>query len=319
MLPWGCRVPENTLKTTLRPVSDPEVSVLLPVRNGERFIEESVRSVLSQTLKNFELLVVDDGSQDRTIELLESFGDPRLTIIKNTGQPGLVGALNTGISFAEGDFIARIDHDDIALPTRLEVQANILRRKRNVGLVGSWVETFGASTKLVKLPETSHHIRWSLFSENPMAHPSVMFRTNWNHGRKGYYDERFSLAEDYEMWTRLLAQWDGINIPVPLTQYRIHEDQLTGQLQQEREQCVREIARREADKVGYPALPKDSSFLQECLWWKHLLNCPGVAGKGDSASRRSFLRIKYLTVLKAQLSKCVEPKKWRGTGEERPE
>lgn len=297
-------------------VSKPEVTVILPVRNGEQFVEECVQSILSQTFKNFELLVIDDGSQDRTIAVLKSFEDHRLEIIPNSGQPGIVGALNTGISRARGDFIARIDHDDVALTRRLEMQAKILRTYPNIGLVGSWVENFGNSRKLVKFPKSSLHIKFSLFSENPMAHPSVMFRSNWDKGQKGYYSQEFSLAEDYEMWTRLLSQWDGVNIPIPLTRYRVHASQVTAHQRGERKQLARIIAAREAKRIGYRPLAENPTLFDEISWWRGLLKCSQLSGDGELFSRQTFLLTTYISLLKARLSRLFPPSsKARPTGQ----
>ena len=188
----------------------PRVSVLLPARNEERFLQQAVQSILRQTEPNFELIVVDDGSTDDSRAIVERLaaGDRR---IKPIHQPhsGIVAALNRGMREASGSYVARMDADDLAQPKRLELQAHYLDQHPSVGLVGSRVEYLGDARRnrglavFVKWSNslvTPRDIELYRFVETPFVHPSVMFRRKLTERLGTYGDGPF--PEDYELWLR---------------------------------------------------------------------------------------------------------------------
>src|SRR5262249_44526169 len=159
----------------------PLVSVVMPVYNGERFVVEAVRSILAQTFRDFECLVVDDGSTDRTPELLaaEQARDPRLVVHRQPANLGFREALTTGCALARGELIARMDADDISLPTRLERQVAFLQTHPKVGVVGSAVQFLddrGAPGAIKLNPLGSGLAAWSMVFFNSLVHPSVTLR-----------------------------------------------------------------------------------------------------------------------------------------------
>ncbi|NNF61698.1 MAG: glycosyltransferase [Gammaproteobacteria bacterium] len=185
----------------------PAVTVLLPVRNGAATIAECVRSVLAQTLDDFELIVVDDHSGDETHVALGSFTDSRIRILPNPGR-GLVSALNTGLLAARANLVARMDADDRMAPIRLERQHHYLTRHNTTALLGSRVEKFPAVTdgyqEYLDWQNnclTAADIDAEIFVESPFAHPSVMFRRDVVRAAGGYRHGDF--PEDYELWLRL--------------------------------------------------------------------------------------------------------------------
>src|SRR5947208_11205951 len=152
----------------------PLVSVVMPVYNGERFVVEAVRSILAQTFRDFECIVVDDGSTDRTPELLaiEQTGDPRLVVHRQPSNMGFRMALNTGCALARGEFIARMDADDVSLPTRLERQVAFLRANPRVGAVGSAIQVIddrGVRSRIKSYPLGSGLAAWSMLFFNSLA------------------------------------------------------------------------------------------------------------------------------------------------------
>src|SRR5688572_25854696 len=159
--------------------NDPLISVVIPVYNGERFVVEAIRSILTQTLRDFECIVVDDGSTDQTPQLLafEQSRDSRITVHRQPSNMGFRTALNTGCLLARGEFIARMDADDVSLPFRFEHQVRFLQTHPQVGVVGSAVQLLnelGERGEIKSFPLESGLAEWSMIFFNSLAHPSVM-------------------------------------------------------------------------------------------------------------------------------------------------
>jgi len=207
----------------------PAVTVLMPVRNGERWLEQSLRSVALQTIHDFEFLIVDNGSTDRTPEILARAcaGDQRFIALREPHR-GIVPALNTGLAAARAPLIARLDADDMALPNRLERQLDFMSCHPEVGLLGSWADVIDTRGKVYghRRPLTGHDdlVRILKFS-NPFIHPAVMFRTELVR-RLGGYRAAFEVSEDYDLWLRMSEVTVLANLPEPLVFYRLHAGNL---------------------------------------------------------------------------------------------
>ncbi|MCX6188609.1 MAG: glycosyltransferase [Bacteroidetes bacterium] len=202
------------------PIITPKISVLMPVYNCRPFIEESVNSILNQTFADFEFLIIDDCSTDGTYEFLQSLTDARIKLIRKEENSGISESLNMGIDLARGEYIARMDGDDISLVTRFEEQFQIMSMNSEMVVCGSWLKILGTE-KVYQNPETHEKILFSLLKSNPIAHPSVMFRKSVLASLK--YDKTKEPAEDYELWTRLVFEGGFYNIQKPLLIYRQHE------------------------------------------------------------------------------------------------
>lgn len=206
----------------------PKVSVLMPVYNEVRFLREAVQSILAQTFLNFEFIIVDDGSKSKTREILSSFKDPRLKIFFEDHR-GLCETLNKGIKEAQGEYIARMDADDIALPGRLEEQVSFLESHPRVALCGTWVSLInemGEKIREHRLPVLHKDIARMLLFHNPFFHPTVMWRKEVTE-KVGAYNPRYKYVEDYELWMRAAKQFTMANIPKPLLEYRITSSGVT--------------------------------------------------------------------------------------------
>ena len=152
----------------------------MPVYNGERYLRQAVASVLAQTFEAFELIVIDDASVDRTPEILASFADSRIRVLRNVQNLGIVGSLNRGMSAARGRYIARMDADDLCLPTRFVRQMDFLERHPDIVLVGT--NFFSLSNGHVQkhsglIDPDSRLLRCLFYFGNPVAHPTMMFRS----------------------------------------------------------------------------------------------------------------------------------------------
>ena len=204
------------------------VSVVISVYNGERFIAEAIESILQQTFCDFELIIIDDGSTDRTVELLRQFqaSDKRIVII-SPGKVGFVSALNIGVEHAQGKYIARMDADDIALRDRLAKQVDFLERTPEVGICGSAVFFLdGNRERLATFPVYHRQIHSNLLFYCCLAHPSVMLRRDVFLVVR--YRSEFGGACDFDLWAS--AAWAGIrlhNLREPLIKFRMHHQSMT--------------------------------------------------------------------------------------------
>lgn len=199
------------------------MSVILPVYNQAEYLPLAIDSVLCQTFANFELIIIDDGSKQNIQRVIEKYQDSRIKFIRNKSHAGLVHALNQGLGKARGDFIARMDADDICLPVRLEKQVAYLRSKPDVGVAASWIELIDASGRTIG-KETQLHTKdvyAFLTRANPFRHSSVMFRRSLV-SKCGGYDPMLDGAEDYDLWLRYAKFARLAIISEILLQYRIH-------------------------------------------------------------------------------------------------
>lgn len=212
----------------------PAVSVLMAVYNGERHLAAAIESVLAQTFGDFELLVVDDGSQDGSRTIAERYDDPRVRVLPLTPNGGLSAALNHGLAAARSPLIARQDADDLAEPHRLEQQVARMRAHPDLALLGSRgtaIREDGTPTGEVWRPIGAVNIAWYSLVDNPFAHTSVMYRTAIVRDEMGGYDARFDpFSQDYALWTRVLLRYPVDNLPDRLIRYRVHESSIIGAL-----------------------------------------------------------------------------------------
>jgi glycosyltransferase involved in cell wall biosynthesis len=213
-------------------MSAPRVSVVLPVLNGERYLRASVDSVLAQTFRDFELLIIDDGSTDSSRAIAESYDDPRVRILINEQNLGLPKSFNVGLRAARGSLIARHDADDIALPTRFEKQVAWLDAHPEVVLLGTQARTIDANGRPVadvgnSKPLGTMGIRWGLLFFNPFIHTTVMYRRE-EIVALGMYNETYDASEDLDLWSRVIAKYECANLPDTLVQYRAHGESVAG-------------------------------------------------------------------------------------------
>ena len=237
----------------------PLVTVLLAVHDGERYLGAAVASALGQTSSDLELLVVDDASTDRTPEILADVAEARLRVIRNDERLGLAGSLNRGLDEARGEYIARLDADDVALPRRLERQLARLRSSPRVGVLGSAVLEIDDGNRVGRLhqmPTGAGAVRWAALFSSPFFHPSVFVDRDLLERNGLRYDTSFEESEDYELWSRLLDVADGDNLPDPLVLYRVHAAQASQRRRELQRECQLRVARRRIAAVA-PELSAD--------------------------------------------------------------
>lgn len=207
----------------------PSISIVISAYNAEKYIADCIESILEQTFSDFELIIVDDGSEDRTLEISAKYNDSRLNLISS--DHNFIKSLNTGISLARGKYIARMDADDTMIPNRLELQYHYMEENSSVDICGGWMDTFGNNSRLKKFPLNHEEIIPSLLLYNCIANPSTIIRKESLKRFSLYpniYKQEFIYAEDYRLWVDLAMK--GLrfaNIPQVLVKYRLSETQNT--------------------------------------------------------------------------------------------
>jgi glycosyltransferase involved in cell wall biosynthesis len=207
------------------------ITVLMPVYNGEKYLREAIDSILNQTFTDFEFLIVDDGSTDNSVEIINSYQNSRINLVKNDKNEGLVYTLNRGLSLAKGEYIARMDCDDISLPERLKKQIDFLDSNSEIAVVGTWIKVINEKEEpqtTWQYPLKPLEIQWNLYFYCPLAHPSVMFRKRIILSN-GSYSPEMTHAEDYELWWRLSKKYLLANLPDILLIYRQHQSSITNE------------------------------------------------------------------------------------------
>jgi glycosyltransferase involved in cell wall biosynthesis len=199
------------------------VSVLMSVYDGERYLRDSVESMLNQTFSDFEFIIVNDSSTDASRAILESYDDSRILLLHNQKNRGLTYSLNRGLAAAKGEYMARMDADDVAMPRRLEKQVSFLRAHPEVGILGCCsvnIDLKGRRVGGSTMPESDLEVRWVSLLGNPFIHSSVMIRRGLLVSEGLKYYEALETTQDYELWTRVLRHTRGGNLPDSLIWYR---------------------------------------------------------------------------------------------------
>jgi len=198
----------------------------MSVYNGGKHLGAAMESILRQTLGDFEFLIVDDGSTDDSADLVLGYGDPRIRLIRNESNFGLAASLNKGLLLARGEYVARMDADDISRPDRLACQVRFLDSHPGVGVCGSWVRLFpGFGGYVWTFPEGTEDIRCRQFYKVGVAHPAVMLRRKFFTEHRLCYDPAYRVAQDYELWGRALQYMEFANIQKVLLDYRMTPEQ----------------------------------------------------------------------------------------------
>jgi hypothetical protein len=259
-----------------------KVSVVMTVYNGEQFLRPAVDSILQQTWPDFELIVVDDGSTDSTGQILDKYAqsDRRVRVLHQT-RAGISASSNCGCALAEGDYIARLDHDDLSLPERLARQVDFMDAHPSVGACGTWTRIIGGTKDTVwRYPCEDSEIRCRLLFGSVLVHSSSMLRKAVL-AQIGGYRPDFVMAQDYDLWSRMAMVAELANLPEALTVYRVHPAGISrkaGQMLAEADRIRLEQLTRlglqptEAEMLAHQALsteqfPSGREFVQAAEAW----------------------------------------------------
>lgn len=202
-------------------MANPKISVIMSVYNGEKYLRESIESILSQTFSDFEFIIVDDSSTDRSVETIQGYGDDRIKVTTNEKNIGLTKSLNKALAQARGDYIARQDADDISLPNRLEEQVKYFKKYPGVALLGTSIYRIDEDGRILGKMVATASPGKILFKENQFSHGTVMFRREVI-DKLGGYDESFRCAQDYELWLRIAKHYEVRILTQILYKLRFH-------------------------------------------------------------------------------------------------
>jgi len=241
---------EAIIATTRQLLMKPNVTVLMPVYNGLPYLREAIESILNQTYTDFEFLIIDDASTDESLDCINSYQDSRIKVIQNVENVGQVPSLNKGLQVAEGNYIARLDQDDVSLPNRLEEQVGFMEKHPDISILCSWEHTIDSSGKKMRswksnLSNYGVFLGRILLGLCPIWHPSVMFRKEVVTGLGGF-DTSYAPAEDYELWKRIAFKRNNAAIVPRFHLLQRQHDQRQSVLQNDRQLEATRRAHNEA-------------------------------------------------------------------------
>lgn len=213
----------------------PKISVVIPAYNAAYYIGACLKSMIDQSFKDQEIVVIDDASTDDSVKVVRSFQDPRIRLIENASNLGLAACVNKAIRSCAGEYIARMDADDIAHPTRLEKQLMFMEANPEIGIVGSAMQSVGHSNFLHRFPASHAACKAQLLFNVCFGHPTVMIRRSvFLPADSLYREELQQYSEEYELWCRLVDRIQFANMQEVLLQYRTFDPQMKSEAQQKR-------------------------------------------------------------------------------------
>ena len=225
----------------------PRVSVVMPAYNCAPFLQQAIDSILNQTLSDLELIIVQEmGSSDDTGTILDGQDDARVRVVRNDVPLGLARSLNRGFALARGEYVARMDADDISLPERLEKQVAYLDENPSVAVVGAAVRHIDEESRIMgmrRYPVSPALVLWNMHFDNAMCHPATMLRRSVFETAGGYSTKARDW-EDFELWSRLMRYHDLSNLPDVLLEYRIHPESVSSRKREEQREHIVDNARR---------------------------------------------------------------------------
>lgn len=242
---------------------NPKISVILPVFNCEAHIVESIASILNQTFVQFELIIIDDCSKDKTVEIIKKNSDKRIFLHQKIKNTGYTDSLNWGIKIAQGKYIARMDADDICHPERLEKQYNYLENNSEILVCGTNAQIIGKDF-CFNYPERHAEIMINLLFGSSLIHPSVMGQRKVF--QENPYDRTKEPAEDYDLWVRLTAKGKLANLKDVLLYYRVHDKQISNAQKYKQEKSARESQLAMFKKLDYDRDKYSDSLVKNAIW-----------------------------------------------------
>jgi len=295
----------------------PQISVIMLAYESGKYIRASIESILAQTFKDFELLIIYDDSKDDTIKIIEEFvkKDERVKCIKNENRKGIVGAANTGLKYAKGKYIARLDSDDLSLPDRLEKQITFMEENPQYGLLGGGYRQIDSEGKILSnswIPSAvPEKIKSILLFENYFAQSTIFIRRTVL-DITGFYDENILSMEDYNLWVRCSFVTKVWNLPDILVYYRVHSDSDTIRKSDIRQTVLSAAYKYQFDKISLSFtaeelflhysiynnnfIPAKEFIQKEKLWLIKLYDFNGKNGKYDEFFFNEVLSEKWFEI-----------------------
>lgn len=244
--------------TNINQVQSGLVSVIMTNYNTpESFLREAIDSILNQTYDDFEFIIVDDASTDDSLSVIEFYTDDRIKILRNEQNIGLTKSLNRALSVCKGEFVARMDSDDISEPQRIEKQVQFLRSNPDVIVCGTWAKFIGDwqqahTNEYIRrtIPERDTFRVYQLFSNNPnIVHPTAMFNRSLMLKYSIHYNEEYIYAQDYRMWISCSRYGECSIVPEVLLRYRVHDRAISSSKKEIQEDCCNRIIQEQLNEL----------------------------------------------------------------------
>ncbi|QIK54208.1 glycosyltransferase [Dysgonomonas sp. HDW5B] len=236
----------------------PKLSIIMPVFNTEKYLREAIDSIIQQSFTDWELLIINDGSTDSSENIIQSYTDKRIQYHRNDQNIGLISTLNKGIDICTGDYIARMDADDISEKDRFKIQLAFLAENKEYAMCGSYAKVIDENNnetgKILNL-QTNDFLQINLLFSVPFIHPSMMFRREVL--KNNYFDPKYKHAEDYELWCRIANNYKIANIPDYLLRYRWHTNNVSVTYSQIQENIKNKIICKELQNIGLQPSEKE--------------------------------------------------------------
>ena len=241
----------------------------MPVYNGEKYLCEAIDSILRQTYRDFDFLIIDDGSTDHSLDIINSYRDSRIKLIRNKKNLGLVQTLNFGLEISDTEYIARMDCDDISLPKRLEKQVAFMDANPAVGISGTWVKPVsGKRNNVWKYAVDPAEIKSQLFFDSCLAHPSVIMRKNKLSRHQLSYDKQHVVAQDWGFWQKASFFFDLANLAQVLLLYRTSNKNVRKKKKELYEPILYEIDRKNTEALGIQLEKENIQLHRKIAAWE---------------------------------------------------
>ncbi len=237
----------------------PAITVLVPVYNAEKYLTEAIDSILNQSFTDFELLIINDGSTDKSEEIILSYSDKRIKYVKNETNLKLIATLNKGFALSTGKYIVRSDADDINYLNRLEMQFQSMEQNPNIVLLGTSFETFGTdiSSTVTRYAADHNTICLKHFYQIHLSHGTSIFRTETIRKHNLRFDSSYEHAEDYELWTRIAQVGRLANLPQVLYKVRHHNQKVSHLYAEIQKQNSLRVKQKLFEQIGLSLSPKE--------------------------------------------------------------
>jgi glycosyltransferase involved in cell wall biosynthesis len=238
-------------------MNNPKVSVLMPVYNGEAYLNDAIESILTQTYKDFEFLIINDGSTDASDKIIRSYNDQRIVYIYHKTNRGVSHSLNTGLARAKGKYVSRMDCDDISMPDRVEQQVRFLEKNPDYGLVGCLFGLIDRNSILYDIGGIklfgNEELKLALLFGNVFCHGEVTFRKNILTKHRLSYSPKY-ICEDYDLWIEMSKFTNFKIIPSMLYKYRVHDKSISNKSAIKMQADADAISNMHQERTGFPII-----------------------------------------------------------------
>lgn len=295
------------LKEASMSVKTPKISVLMSAYNSEKYVAEAIESILNQTFKDFEFIIVNDGSTDKTAEIIAQYAksDKRIKFIDNKNNAGIVAALNQGLDFCNGEYVARMDSDDISLPERFAKQVKYMDGHPECGALGAWTEKFGPSVKRndgVRYRSKLKLLDFIIYG-NCVVNPTAMVRRSILIDNNIKYKSEYKYAEDYAFWVEVCKHAEIHNLQEILLKYRWHDSNVSVTHRKTQLECAERIRKKIlSDLLSYDTDVEKLLRMTREVYERFLLFgiLPIVRRKQYSITKTKYYLFEKLPIIKEQ-------------------